>query len=70
MKKVLVLEFIDSAAKRFSLRIPDPKEDLTTGEVRAAMEDIIEKDPFVRALVSIDQAYIVTTTEEMLVFGA
>ncbi|HZJ57256.1 MAG TPA: DUF2922 domain-containing protein, partial [Clostridia bacterium] len=70
MTKVLVLDFLDSASKRFSLKIPEPREDLESEEVRVAMADLIDKDPFVRTLVSIERAYIVTTTEEMLVFGA
>ena len=71
MKKVLVLDFIDSEAKRFSLRIADPKEDLVPEDVEEAINHIISMNPFERAaLIRIDKAYIVTTTQEQLVFGA
>ncbi|MGB3925019.1 MAG: DUF2922 domain-containing protein [Caldicoprobacterales bacterium] len=71
MRQVLVLEFLDSEAKKFNLRIADPRDDLTSEEVQAAMEEIINKNPFDRpSLIKINGAYIVTTTEEQIVFGA
>lgn len=71
MKQVLVLEFLDSEAKKFNLRIADPRDDLTPEEIRTAMEDIISKNLFDRAaLIRVSGAYIVTTTEEQIVFGA
>ena len=66
-----MLEFLDSEAKKFSLRIMDPRIDLTPEDVETAMNDIISKNPFDRAsLIKINGAYIVTTTEEQIVFGA
>lgn len=69
MKKVLVMDFIDSAAKRFSFRVPDPKDDLSPDDVYEAMQALIAKDAFIRTLTTIERAFIVTTTEEQLVFG-
>lgn len=71
MRKVLVMNFIDSEAKKFALRIADPRDDLTSEEVEAAMGELISRNPFDRAsLIRVDGAYIVTTTEEQIVFGA
>lgn len=70
MKQVLVLDFIDSLGRRFTIRISDPREDLTPEEVEATMNLIIGMNPFNReALVSIEKANIVTTTEEQVVFA-
>ena len=54
MKKVLVMDFMDSAAKRFSFRVPDPKDDLSPDDVYEALQALIAKmllsAPLVRPL--------------------
>lgn len=69
--QILVMDFIDSEGKRFSLKVPDPRIDLDPEEVESVMNLIIEKNIFARpALVSIEKAYIQTTTQDIIVFGA
>lgn len=71
MEQVLVMDFIDSEGKRFSLKVPDPRQDLVADDIESVMNLIIEKNIFARAaLVSIEKAYIETTTQEIVVFGA
>lgn len=71
MEQVLVMDFIDSEGKRFTLKVPDPRIDIDSEDVENLMNLIIEKNIFARpALVSIDKAYIQTTTQDIIVFGA
>ena len=46
-----------------------PKDDLSPDDVYEAMQALIAKDAFIRTLTTIERAFIVTTTEEQLVFG-
>lgn len=45
-RNVLVMEFIDAGGKSRSIRVADPKENLTTEVVEAAMETINTLAPF------------------------
>lgn len=45
-KKVLEMEFVDQAEKKYTLRVDDPKDDLTGQEVKAKMDDILAQDGF------------------------
>lgn len=46
MDKNLELIFKNTAGKNARLSVPDPKEDLTTEEVQALMDNILEKNVF------------------------
>ncbi|NMB32731.1 MAG: DUF2922 domain-containing protein [Clostridium sp.] len=67
--KVLVMEFVDSAGKKFSIRIADPREDITPEDVQDVMDLAIDKQLFNRAdLVSVGRAYVVATTQTDILF--
>ena len=45
-RNVLVMEFLDAAGKARSIRVPDPKPDLTAETVEAAMDVINSLNAF------------------------
>lgn len=45
-RQVLQLAFTSETGKNATMRIPDPKEDLTSAEILASMEEIIENNVF------------------------
>ena len=67
-KKELVITFITQGEKNFSLRIPNPKNDLNEGMVRPVAEQFIagkifrDKDP----IQTVDSAHILTTTTDVI----
>lgn len=66
MKKTLILTFHDGEERAFRYRLEDPKEDLTGPTVKAAMDEIIAQNIFVRNLSTAEKAEIQTTTVEEL----
>lgn len=68
-KSKLELEFKDEMGKKFTISIDNPREDLTEGEVRTAMEDIVNRNIFFTAtgdIVAPEGARFITTTIEEL----
>lgn len=62
--KKLVMIFKNSAGKKVSISIDDPKDDITEQEIKTAMELIVTKNVFKKndyALVEAVEAQIVTT---------
>ena len=62
--KKLVMIFKNSAGKKVSISIDDPKDDLTEAQIKTAMELIVTKNVFKKndyALVEAVEAQIVTT---------
>nr|WP_204614931.1 DUF2922 domain-containing protein [Desulforadius tongensis] len=56
------MRFINASGKRVTISVPEPKEGLTAGEVKTAMESIIAKNVFTSQggdLVAVDSARIV-----------
>ena len=68
MKKVLVMTFEDDQGKPFSLRVNDPKEELSGQEVAEAMNDIMSANVFPKegSLTKVVTAELVSTTVESL----
>lgn len=65
MNQTLVMVFLDAEGKERSIRVDDPRPDLTPTEVETAMNTIVDKNIFSgSALVSASKAYIITTTTE------
>jgi hypothetical protein len=65
LNQSLVLVFLDAEGKERTIRVDDPKPELTPSEVEAAMNSIVAKAIFNgSALVSASKAYIITTTTE------
>lgn len=65
----LEMEFLDSTGKKFKLSLDEPNPDLTEGEVRTVMDDIVARDIFFSTtgdIVSVSGARFVTTTVEEL----
>ena len=46
MNKTLEMVFITAGERRATIRVPDPKEDLTGVQVKAVMDDIVAKNIF------------------------
>lgn len=70
-RRKLELDFLDVEGRRFRLSIDDPREDLESAEIEAAMEDIIDYNIFQSNygdLISANMARIVTTTVEEIKF--
>jgi len=70
-RRKLELDFLDVEGRRFRLSIDDPREDLESAEIEAAMEDIIDYNIFQSNygdLISPNMARIVTTTVEEIKF--
>jgi|LSQX01.2.fsa_nt_gb hypothetical protein len=68
--QTLVLRFRSADGKTFNLNVPNPREDLTEVEVRAAMEDIIDADIFSASgssLAAVIEAYITDLTRTEVV---
>lgn len=71
MVKQLELVFLDSANRNFTVRVDNPKDDLTETEIAGRMQEILDAGVFrspYGALVSIVKANIVTretTTYEL-----
>lgn len=64
MKTVLEMIFIDTANREFIVRVPNPRDDISSVEVEQAMQEILTQDVFVSNygdLKAIDSARIVTT---------
>jgi hypothetical protein len=70
LTKVLVMKFLDSEGKMFNFRVIEPAEGISSEDVRDCMQLLIDKDVLRRKLVAIDSAYIITTAEQQIVFGA
>lgn len=69
IKTRLEMEFKDIAGKKFSLSLDEPKEDLTEIEVKAAMDEVVNKNIFFTKegdVVETVGARLVTTTVEEL----
>lgn len=62
--KVLYLDFVDSLGKKFSIQVPNPKEEISPNEIKSAMGIIKEKNIFERTIAAIDGARIVTRAVE------
>lgn len=63
----LEMEFLDSAGKKFTISLDEPKPDLTETEIRDAMDDIVSRNIFFSTagdIVSASGARFVTTTVE------
>ena len=54
----------------FNFRVIEPAEGISSEDVRDCMQLLIDKDVLRRKLVAIDSAYIITTAEQQIVFGA
>lgn len=64
-KRKLEMEFLDQADKKFTIRLDNPRIDLTEGEVSTAMQNIITENVFVSGaldLVLANDARVVTTS--------
>lgn len=70
MDKVkLEMEFLDQGDKKFTLRMDNPRADLTDEEVAAAMQNILTQNIFLSGnldLASANEARIVTTSVNTL----
>lgn len=60
----LYLDFVDSFGKKFSIQVPNPKDEISPEELKSAMEIIKEKNIFERTIVALDGARIVTRAVE------
>ncbi|MDI9502877.1 MAG: DUF2922 domain-containing protein [Tissierellia bacterium] len=63
MVKQLELVFVDTAHRNFTVRVDEPRADLTEGEIQAHMQTILAADVFrspYGALASVSKANIVT----------
>lgn len=70
VQKRLDMRFRNQAGRLVTLRVDDPKDDLTAAEVQAAMQVIINANIFTSSggdLVDIDSARIVQTDTTYLV---
>lgn len=68
-KTRLEMEFLDAADKKFTLRVDNPRIDLTEGEVSTAMASILTHNIFISGkldLKSANDARIITTTVNTL----
>ncbi|MCF6465071.1 DUF2922 domain-containing protein [Clostridium sp. Cult2] len=68
-KSKLEMEFKDEMGKKFTISIDDPRGDLTELEVKAAMDDIVNRNIFFTtsgAIVATEGARFITTTIEEL----
>lgn len=63
-KEVLHLVFIDKQGKQRTVRIPEPREDLTAQEIESAMQLLIDKDVLSHTFVSKKGAKVVETLTE------
>lgn len=64
-KTRLEMDFIDESNKKVRLSLDEPREDVTEGEIKAAMEAVIAHNIFISNdgdLIGIDGARIVRTT--------
>jgi hypothetical protein len=70
VKKVLAMNFKTGLGRSMRITLEDPREDLTSGEVRETMELIISKDIFnvEGGVTEIAGASIITTDTQDLVF--
>lgn len=68
-KSKLELEFKDEMGKKFTLSIDEPRDDLTPGDIKDTMEEIVDKSIFATAtgdVIALEGArYITTTVEEV-----
>ncbi|MFS8540594.1 MAG: DUF2922 domain-containing protein [Tissierellales bacterium] len=68
-KSILEMEFLDSQGKKFKITIDEPREDLTEMEIRAAMDEIVQKNVFFTStgdIVAVSGArYVRTLVEEL-----
>lgn len=69
--KILKLVFNTADNKNFNIFVPNPKDDLTSAQVDAAMNMILSKDVFMspttaESLISKDKAEIIETTTTSL----
>lgn len=64
MEAKLEMIFVNSVGNKVTLRVPNPREDVSAEEIKTAMEQIISKDVFTSTnggdLVAIAGARIVT----------
>ncbi len=70
-KSRLEMEFMDVGSKKFRISIDEPKDGVTSEEIKAAMEDIISNNIFASTegdLAQVVGAKIVTTTVNELEF--
>lgn len=68
-KSKLEMEFLDEQNKKFTISIEAPRTDLSSEEVKTAMESIIGLNVFdssMNDLVSANDARVVTTSTEKL----
>ncbi|HZJ56663.1 MAG TPA: DUF2922 domain-containing protein [Clostridia bacterium] len=70
MSKVLAMNFKTGLGRSMRITLEDPRDDLTSGEVRDAMDLIISKDIFnvEGGVAEIAGASIITTDTQELVF--
>jgi NDP-sugar pyrophosphorylase family protein len=68
-KSILEMEFLDSQGKKFKITIEEPREDLTEMEIRAAMDEIVQRNVFFSStgdIVAVSGArYVRTLVEEL-----
>ncbi len=68
-KSILEMEFLDSQGKKFKITIDEPREDLTEMEIRAAMDEIVQRNVFFSStgdIVAVSGArYVRTLVEEL-----
>jgi len=68
-KSILEMEFLDSQGKKFKSTIDEPREDLTEMEIRAAMDEIVQRNVFFSStgdIVAVSGArYVRTLVEEL-----
>lgn len=70
-KRKLEMDFIDGTNKSFRLSLDNPKEDLDTIQVEAAMDEMLANNIFVSNgvdLVGFDGARVITTVVEEMEF--
>lgn len=64
-KTKLEMEFLDMLGKKFTIRISNPRADLTEGDVSQAMDDVLAQNVFVSGTSDLkvaNDARLVTTT--------
>lgn len=70
-KSKLEMEFKDEEGKKFSLTLDEPREDITTEEIRTVMDDIVARSIFNAAggdvVLPVGARVITTTTEELAI---
>lgn len=64
--QVLHMAFLDGAGKQHTLRIPDPRTDITAVEVQAAMQKVIDTGLFGNKMTSLKGAKIIDTDTQDL----